>query len=377
MFGIRRLDFVISNHSVLPKLFTKKFLGIDIGTSSIRIAEVEKSGQALSLSNFGQIDLDQIDNGMPKPTGGRAVAIFSADEVAEMIQAVLVGAKIKTRQCAFSIPDFSTFFTSFYLPPMTKKELSKAVMFEARQHIPLPIESVTIDWQLVGGGTDPSQRMEVTVTAIPNEIIAQYREIALKAKLEIILMEAEMFGLVRALVPKEEMRPICLIDVGTQSTVCSLIEKHILRYSHSFDRGGKYLSDELSSRLPVNREMARNIRESYGLRVISMVDPEIREKIKVILKESLMPIFKEIEMMFSDYRRASNSDVAKIILSGGVMAVPEIEKQFADYFKIEIVTADPFAGIDCHPELIMNAKEVGLTYSVALGMAERGSDYSK
>jgi type IV pilus assembly protein PilM len=361
---------------VLPKLFTKKFIGIDIGTSSIRIAEVEKAGQNLRLSNFGQIDIGQIESGMPKPSG-RAVAAFSTDEVAEMIQAVLAAAKIKTRQCAFSIPDFSTFFTSFYLPPMTQKELPKAVMFEARQHIPLPIESVTIDWQLVGSGSEASQRMEVTVTAVPNEIIAQYREIAQKAKLEIILMEAEMFGLMRALVPKDEMRPICLIDMGTQSTVCSLIEKRVLRYSHSFDRGGKYLSDEIANRLPVSREMARSIRDNYGLELISMVDSEVREKINDIMKESLMPVFKEVEMMLADYRRLTNMEVAKIILSGGAMAIPQIKSQFADYFKKETQVADPFAGIDCSPEIAADTKETGLDYSVALGMAERGFDYLK
>ena len=361
---------------MLPKLFTKKFLGIDIGTSSIRIAEVEKAGQRLRLSNFGQIDIDRIESGMPKPSG-RAVAVFSTDEVAEMIQLVLATAKIKTRQCAFSIPDFSTFFTSFYLPMMTQKELEKAVMFEARQHIPLPIESVTIDWQLVSGGKDTSQRMEVTVTAIPNEIIAQYREIAAKAKLEVVSMEAEMFGLARALVEKDEMRPLCLIDIGTQSTVCSLIEKHILRYSHSFDRGGKYLFEEIAGRLPVDREMAREIRDNYGLKLLSALDPEVKEKVRDALKESLVPILKEIEMMLADYRRLTNSEVAKIILSGGIVAVPEIVKQFVDYFKIEIEIADPFAGIDCRPEIVSSAKEIGLAYCVALGMAERSFDISR
>lgn len=360
---------------MLPKLFTKKFLGIDIGTSSIRIAEVEKAGQKFCLSNYGQIDIDDIE-GVPK-SSSRAMAIFSTDEIAQMIQAILESAKIKTRQCAFSIPDFSTFFTSFSLPPMTQKELPKAVMFEARQHIPLPIESVTVDWQLVNGNSDPSQKMEVTVTAVPNEIVTQYREIALKSNLEVVLMEAEMFGLMQALVPKEEMRTVCIIDVGSQSTVCSLIEKRILKYSHSFDRGGKYLSDELSNRLPVAREMARDIREKYGLKLISIVDPEIKEKINDILKESLIPIFREIEMMFSDYRRMTNSDVAKIILSGGVMASQEIRKQFADRFLIETEVADPFAYVDFRAVDGFDSKEVGLAYSVALGMAQRCFEFSK
>jgi len=87
---------------------------------------------------------------------------------------------------------------------MSKKELPEAVVFEARQHIPLPMDKVTVDWQLVGGSADMSQKIEVTVAAIPNEIIARYKEIATKAKLEISLLEAEMFGLTQALVPPTE-----------------------------------------------------------------------------------------------------------------------------------------------------------------------------
>jgi len=154
------------------------------------------------------------------------------------------------------------------------------VVFEARQHIPLPMDKVTVDWQLVGGSADMSQKIEVTVAAIPNEIIARYKEIATKAKLEISLLEAEMFGLTQALVPPTETRPVCLVDIGAQSTVCSLIENRVLRYSHSFDRGSAYLADGLIDRLPLDPEAAANLKQDYGLRFIPYMDPEIRGAIK-------------------------------------------------------------------------------------------------
>ncbi|UMX48109.1 MAG: type IV pilus assembly protein PilM [Candidatus Nealsonbacteria bacterium DGGOD1a] len=361
---------------MLPKLFAKKFLGIDIGTSSIRLVELEKSGQVFGLSNYGQIDIDQIESDIPK-LSKRAVSVFSTGEIAEMIQAVSAAAKIHTRQCAFSIPDFSTFFTAFCLPPMTKKELPEAVMYEARQHIPLPVESVNIDWQLVGGVPGSSEKLEVTVAAIPNEIIAQYREIAAKAKLEVVLMEAEMFGLAQALVPKKEERCVCLIDIGSQSTVCSLVEKQILRYSHSFDRGSGYLTDELVRRLPVNHEVAIRIKENYGLKMISMIEPGIRERVKADFRDALLPIFREIETMFGSYRRFSNSEVVKIILSGGIGANMEIKDIFADYFKKEVEIADPFKNIDHSAAIEKNLKSIGPVYAVAAGMAQRGLEFSK
>jgi type IV pilus assembly protein PilM len=290
---------------------------------------------------------------------------------------VIAEARMKTKVCAFSIPDFSTFFTNFTLPPMTKKELPEAVLFEARQHIPLPIENVTVDWQLVGGGFDMPQKIEVTVAAIPNEIISRYKEIATKAKVEILLLEAEMFGLTQALVPANEVRPVCLIDIGSQSTVCSLIENRVLRYSHSFDRGSAYLANELIDRLPLDPEAAANVKQTYGLRFVPYMDPEIRGEIKKILSELLAPIFREVEMMFAEYRRVSSLEIAKIIFSGGAFAVSEIKDQFSDYFKIDIEIADPFSGIEHPANIAAELKTIGPMYSVAVGMARRGLELEK
>jgi len=255
---------------------------------------IRKIGSSISLSNYGGIDFDLLGIDTTKLTG-KAMTVFSTDEIAQAIRAIITKAKIKTKTCAFSLPDFATFFTNFTLPPMSKKELPEAVLFEARQHIPLPIEKVTVDWQLVGGGSDMNQKIEVTVAAIPNEIIDRYKEIAVKAKLEMVLLEAEMFGLMQALILPTETRPICLIDLGAQSTVCSLIENRVLRYAHSFDRGSAYLLEELIKHLPLDEETATQIRQDHGLRFIPYMDPEIRQEIKKLLNEFLTPIFREIE----------------------------------------------------------------------------------
>lgn len=359
---------------VLQKLFSKKFLGIDIGTSSIKIVEIEDNGHGFSLSNYGQIDIGSVESDAAD-LSKNAAAVFPADEVAQMIQAVLSDAKIRARQCAFSIPDFSTFFTTFTLPAMTEKELDGAVMFEARQHIPLPMDSVTVDWQLAAGEFGKNQKLEVTVAAVPNEIIVHYRQIASIGQLQVILMEAEMFGLARALISQDELRPVCMIDIGAQSTVCSLVEKRILRYSHSFDFGGNYLVNEFVRRLPVEPEMARDIGKSRGLQIFSLLEPEIKEKADHLLHEALLPVLREIEIMLGDYHRLTGLEAAKIILSGGAGAIPEVKKHFSDYFKKEVEIAYPFNEIGHSAEIEKCLKDIGPSYAVAVGMALRGFEF--
>ena len=364
--------------SVLPKLFAKKFLGIDIGAASIKMVELEDAGNKFALSNYGEIAADfSDDNDDFSSPRKKTMADFSSSEVAEMIQAVLLEAKIKTRQCTLSIPDFSTFFTSFFLPGMTQKEVAAAVMFEARQHIPLPIDTVTVDWQLIGGEPEKSDKLEIAVTAVPNEIVAKYKDIALKSKLQLVLMEAEAFGLMQALIPRQDARAICVIDIGVQSTVCSLIEQQILRYSHSFDRGLDYLFDEFGKRLPIDRATFLAAKKNHGFKMISLIEPDIKLEMQDILKEIFNPILREIEMSLKDYRQSSGIEPAKIILSGGGGAVLETKKQFEDYFKKETTIAAPFAGIDYPKEIEDEIKNIGPSYAVAAGMARRGFEFLK
>jgi len=363
---------------VLSRLFAKKFLGIDIGTTSIKMVELEDAGHGLTLANYGQVDLNLVENQESDiEERGRAMADFSAAEIAEMIQAIMAEAKIKTRQCALSIPDFLTFFTSFSLPPMTEKEIAAAVIFEARQHIPLPIDSVTIDWQLIGGAFGKPEKMEVAVTAVPNEIITRYKEIAQKANLQMMLMEAEAFGLAKALISEDETGAVCLIDIGMQSTVCNLAQNKILRYSHSFDRGADYLFSELSRQMPIDRETIAAAKKKYGFKIFSLMDPAVKEKMEKPFNDAFAPILQEIEMALADYRRNSGIDAAKIILSGGAAAAPEIKSQFENHFKKEVLIADPFAKIVYPREIAEEIKNIGPSYAAAAGMARRGFDLGK
>lgn len=362
---------------MLPKLFSKKFLGIDIGALSLKMVELEEAGDSFSLSNYGQFDVNSAENSDVPGLNIKTMAELSTQEIAEIIKDILLEAKIKTRHCAFSIPDFSTFFTTFSLPAMTQKELSDAVLFEARQHIPLPISNVAVDWQLIGGEFGKSDKMEIAITAIPNEIIARYKDIAAKAKLQLVLIEAEAFGLLQALVPMEESKAICLIDIGVQSTVCSLVEKRILRYSHSFDRGADYLFKEFARQLPIGQEIIDLIEKKYGFSVFSLIDSDIKKSMKDIFSNSFLPILREIEMALDEYRKFSGIEVAKIILSGGVGALPETREQFKSYLKIETEIADPFAKINYPAEAKDEIKKIGSAYAVAVGMAQRGFELTK
>ncbi|MQK95600.1 type IV pilus biogenesis protein PilM, partial [Escherichia coli] len=95
------------------------------------------------------------------------------------IRKVLDEAKIKTKNCVITIPDFLTFFTTFDLPKMSKEELPEAIKMEARKYIPLPIKDVSLDWRVIEKGPNFPKENKLTILtiAIPHEIINKCQQI--------------------------------------------------------------------------------------------------------------------------------------------------------------------------------------------------------
>jgi len=353
-----------------PKLIPQKFLGIDIGTFAIKIVELRSFAGRMKLENYGEISA-QVLYQKPFRTFEKSTLLLSSEDVSRAIKAVIEEAKIKTQECIFSIPDFSTFFTTFELPRMTTEELSQAIEAESRRHVPIPLGEVTLDWQLIGGGI-PDQKgktLKILLVAVPNEIINQYQQIALLSKLKLFALEAEVFGLVRSLIEKDEKRVIGLIDIGARSTTCSIIDKRILKISHSFDISGSTLTERISKGLETENERAEDLKKKYGI----LTTPELEgENVREILTPIIDIILRECEKIFKNFSWKEGKEIEKIILAGGTALLPGLLEYFQNYFKKEIEIANPFSKIFYPPILEQTLKEIGPPYAIAVGMALRG-----
>jgi len=359
----------------LQLLLPKKFLGIDIGTSQIKIVELSKFGNRKTLENYGFLQSDVLYQ-KPFRTFEKSSLSLSSKDISRAILAIKEEAKIKTKEAIFSIPDFSTFFTTIELPQMTKEELPDAVRYEARQHIPLPLGEVTLDWQVIEGEAQNQKKnnLRVLLVAVPNEVINQYREIAKNAELELVALEAEVFGLMESLIADDEKRPVGLVDIGAQSTTCSIVDKKILKTSHSFDMSGNELSEVLSQGLNVDHATADDFKNKYGI-MESTATPA--REVKEILLPLIDLVIRENERIFSNFSQKTGKEIEKIILAGGTALLPGLKEYFYEKLKKETEIANPFSakGIFYPPILEETLKKMGPSYAIAIGMALHGLAY--
>ncbi|KKQ77233.1 MAG: Type IV pilus assembly protein PilM [Parcubacteria group bacterium GW2011_GWC1_38_6] len=344
---------------------SKKFLGIDIGTSAIKIVELTKSKEIVKLENYGQITV-QSDEEKPFAVFEKSAFLLSNQSVAEAINNIIGKAQMSTRDAFFSIPDFSTFFTFMELPAMEKQELASAIKFEARQHVPLPLSEVVLDWSIIENTSKGNQKSKVKIllVAVPYEIVNQYQAIAKLCQLRLIALEAEIFGLLRSLVGYKK-GVVCAIDIGAQSTTINIVENGKLKMTHSTDISGNELTRVLSKSLNIKYNEAEGLKRKYGVQV-----PEM--PVGRILTPLIDSLVNEINKIIRNFYHTEGKEVGELVLSGGSILLPGIRDYLYVWFKRPVAIGNPFENVLYPPVLEDTLKIMGPSYAIATGVALRG-----
>jgi type IV pilus assembly protein PilM len=347
-------------------LFSKSFLGIDVGTSSIKIVELQKS-KGINLSNYAILGADYFGEG-DFQMRERGMLSISEDNISEALIAMLKESEIKSKQAFFSIPDYATFFTTFDLPPMSVEEIPEAVKYEAPRRIPLPLSEVILDWQLIKGGPSSDGRtpLRILLVAVPKDVINQYQNIALAAGLKVIALEAEVFALIRALVKyQDKSNVICLVDIGERSTTINIVAQGILKVSHSFDVAGEDFTKAFSDSLQIDNRKAETIKRMYGL-------TDKNPGIKDIIKPEAEAILKKIQNIADELYLEDKERIGKVILSGGGSMIAGGAEFFSKQLDLPVELANPLIDIAYPPTLEEALKKISSGFTIAVGMALRG-----
>lgn len=347
-------------------VLSKNFIGIDIGTSSIKVVELSKN-KGKTLSNYGALGSEYFSDRNFRAQEKGALS-FDEDIISKALKSIIKEAGIKSKDAFFAIPDFVSFFTAFDLPPMTMQEVPEAVKYEAPRRIPLPLSDVTLDWQVIKGGPDEEGKtpLRVLLVTVPNEAIDQYQKIAHLVGLKIKALEAEAFAMSRALIKyQDKANVVCLIDVGERSTAINIISQGILKLSYSFDVAAADLTKALSQALSINKNKAEQIKQVHG----------ISDK-KPVIKEILLPmvnsILEKTKNIFDELYLEDKERVRKIILSGGGVSMPGFLNYFNEQMDLPVEIANPFIDISYPPMLQDVLQKLGPKFTISVGIALRG-----
>lgn len=362
--------------SFLSDIFKKKStsaLGIDIGSSSIKVVQLQKKGEKAVLQTYGELSLG--------PYGGVAIGQSTNLGTENIIQAVndLLAEKevaITTKVCGLAIPFKASLLSIIEMPAIPEKELASMVAIEARKYIPVPISEVTIDWSIIPKreveenipevkGEKKLKTVLILLVAIHNNIINQYKEIVAKTGLNTKFFEIEIFSSMRAVLGGVS-GPLMIFDMGASTTKLYIIDRGLVENSHTILRGSQEITANIARFLNVSTEEAEVIKRSIGM-------GKTQDGVDLINTVSAIAddIFFEANRFLFEFQKKRNVNIKSVYLTGGGSALRGFRDLAAKNFQVEVISGDPFGKVEVPAFLENILKETGPEFTVAVGAALR------
>ncbi len=349
-------------------------VGIDIGTSMIKVVEIKKKGGKALLETYGSVALGPYAD----LEVGR-VTNLPPDKLSMALQEVLKESGVSTRASALAIPSHASLVFNLEIPPQVKEsELSSVIPTEAKKYIPVPMNEVTLDYFVLPqkessfeeeNNPDLPKReagkTEVLVVAIQNDTISKYQSIVNEVGLETSFLELEIFSSIRANF-EHELSPVMLMDFGAYKTRLSIVEFGSVRLFHTINRGSADISDSISKGLGVQYPKAEEMKKEFGL-YGNPADKNLSD----IMRIHCDYIVTETRGVVSSYEKKYNKTVGKIILTGGGSLLKGFKELIANSFTMEVVMGAPFSKVSAPAFLDKVLLATGPEFATAIGLALR------
>lgn len=328
----------------------QSILGVDIGTSDIKIAQVTH-GSSMVLDTYGIVNLSyQIG------TRDSEVVI---QKTATMLQKLIEHAGVTAKRCVISLPNSAVFTSVIEVPKMPDKELEQALQFEAKKYIPLPANEVILSWSIVEENSS-GNTLSVLLTAVPKHVRESYLRLFELARLDLEIIEIEALALIRSLAFDAGTNNV-IIDIGAKTTGINFVRNGFLQLSRSLNIGGDTMTNRIAEVLNISEVRAEQFKKDFGI----MESAFIPEAVKPVLNT----IKSEVKQLLTIYK-ARNIFVHKILLVGGGANTPGLADFFSD-LGAPVELGNPLKKVVYSESVEPVLKRFSLHLPVAIGLALR------
>ncbi|MFM2374172.1 MAG: hypothetical protein RLZZ234_167 [Candidatus Parcubacteria bacterium] len=366
-FEIKKLGKLLDMGS--DALHGTNVVGIDIGTSSIKVVSLTEGKTGAALETYGEmqlgpyagLDIGRATNLEPGPLGGALVDILKE-------------ANVTASQGALAIPHSASFVAITNFPATDPEQLASMVPLEARKRIPMAMNEVTLDWFVIPdrrpvlveeGVPAPKSGTPVLLAAIYNEALKRYRTVVQRAGLAIAVNEIESFSVIRSSVHEDETT-VMVLDLGATSTKMYVIQDGILHETHRMPIGGHDLTTAIVGGLQITDGEAEEVKRQFGF-VTGVYDP----RITAALATPVERIVHEVQRVRERYEKGGSEKITKVVLAGGGAMLKGFREALENALAIPVVLSNPFSKVEYPAFLEATLKEIGPSFAVALGVALR------
>ena len=343
----------------------KQLAGLDIGSSSLKLAEIQDTPKGLILSRFARIPLARgviVDGAVAEP-----------EALTATIKELYKESGCKRKRVVTSISGHAVIVKKATFAQMSEEELRGLIHDEAGKYLPFDdMATVDYDFQILGENPYNPSQMEVLIVAAKKEIIEGYTESIEAAGLVPTIMDVDSFALETMYEENydfDENDVAVLINIGASITNLNALKGGSSIFTRDFTLGGNSVTEALAANLGVPFDEAEKAKiEGVG------DDEQARAAFRDGLIACADPICSEIERSVEYFRSTFGAEnISKILLSGGGALIPGIVADLGHRLGIETEVINPFKKIQLSNKVLKpeEAEGIGPIAAVGVGLALR------
>lgn len=351
-------------------LGSNTFLGIDIGTNTIKVVEMERGKNAPVLLNYAISPIPGIEALDDQKLSEKN------DKTFNILKSILKEKKMKAATAAISISNRTVFTRFVKMPFSDPKKLERLVHFEAQQQIPFPLEDVSWDYQIVGRNQE--LEFEILIAAIKNELLEQQYESFNRISVEPVIFDVGSLSTYNALFnghikPEEK---VIILDIGFSPTTM-IIHQPEGYWVRTLSFSSYAITQTLMQEFNISYEEAESLKYKGFIISDSMAtknEEDVNYKINSIITQHVKKLYMEITRSLSFYKtQFSDIEIDRIILCGGGCRLDDLKLYLSSKFKVSVDYAYPIQSIELSKNMnIHDFQEVSYLFCEAIGLALRG-----
>ena len=347
----------------------KQLVGLDIGSSSVKVCELQLVGkggtQRYRLQKLGiaPLPFDAVIDG----------DIMDSNAVAMAIRQVLAEQKIKSREVAISVSGQQVMVKKVTFPLMSQAELAESVRWEAESFFPAGqgLDAYALDYAVLE--ERPAEgNMDVVLVACRKDKVEAYLSCVAMAGAKPVLVDVDVFSLQNAYeinapaAGRDEV--VALVNIGAQFTNLTMLVGRKSLFWRDIAWGGHRFTDKLMEDWGVSREGAELLKE--GVAAEGRTPEEVEPSLSAISDGFADELGRTIDFFRSSFKV---DRLDRVLLSGGSAKVELLLEILGDRLRVSVELLNPFHGLDLDERSVDPAavREIGCTAAVAVGLALR------
>ena len=345
-------------------------IGIDISDRSLKYVKLtRRGGFSIAPDEFAEIEIPE-----RVMVGGE---IKNVDTLADILKGLCQKEKKLCRNFAtVSLPEEKSYLRVIQIPKVGPAEVANAVRWEIESNVPLPLEDLIYDFEVVESPDTPPDHMDIMITAYPKDIIESYVGVFEKAGIGIYAFELECQAIVRATVPESKRNEgVILLDIGRMRSSITVFSGRAILFTTTLDVGGKGFEGSIAKSLAVNLADALRVKIDMGLS-----RKKADEKVFEALKPAMDLLVNEMKRSIAYYNdhavhlHGASREIGSVVLTGGDSNLLGLDTYLSSILKVPVSLGNPFVSLKyLFPGRVPPIpRNKSLAFSPAVGLAMRG-----